>query len=228
MKVFNARRDFKDSYATIPGVRMSFVRAMRYPRDSVSFTTASRGCEVSKVPLLRSKSTCCLKYIQGQHLVYRWSRRALVLHAVSVCAPAIAMSADPESAGREETTPRKVWWPPTAMKKMFACSMETGMGDYELAVASRKRKLFARLSQHTRILDIGIGTGPNLAYLPSNVYCIGLDPNEYMRPYAVRKASDLIMRNIELEILQGNAEAIPAADENFDAVIWYVSSEKGR
>jgi Methyltransferase domain len=207
---------------------MSIVKSTRCSRDDASFATTSRGYELWQVPPSRPKSVCCLNSTEGRHLVYRLSRRALVLRLVSVCAPAIAMSADPEGLGKPEKTGRKVWWPPTAMKKMFACCMETGMGDYELAVASRKRSLFSRLSPNTRILDIGIGTGPNLAYLPNNVYCIGLDPNEYMKQYALRKASDLIMRNIELEVLRGTAEAIPTAEENFDAVVWYVSMKEKR
>jgi SAM-dependent methyltransferase len=136
------------------------------------------------------------------------------------------MSAD----GKDDnaTGPREPWWPPRALRKAFALAMETGMGDYELAVAARKRKLLSGIAPNSRVLDIGIGTGPNLAYLPENTNCVGLEPNEFMQPYASQKASRLAMRNISLEVMRGKAEDIPAPDESFDAVLWYVLAPSDR
>lgn len=108
------------------------------------------------------------------------------------------------------------------MKKGFAQGMETGMGDYELAVSQRKRKLFESLNLpdgSLRVLDVGIGTGPNLVYLPADTSCVGLDPNPFMFKYAEQKAAGLVTRGLSLKLLQGDAESIPCDNNSFDAVI---------
>jgi hypothetical protein len=168
------------------------------------------------------RAVCCLAASETRRFAHVLSRRALILGTAALCPPVIAMTIDSQEPRKEEGGRWKTWWPPPAFKKLFAFGMENGMGDYERAMASRKRALFSKLMPDTTILDIGIGTGPNLVYLPNNVHCVGLDPNEYMRPYALRKASNLMLRNIDLEVLHGNAENIPAPDKSFDAVIWCV------
>jgi Methyltransferase domain len=107
------------------------------------------------------------------------------------------------------------------MRRAFAQGMESGMGDVELAVAARKRSLFALLDPGSAVLDVGIGTGPNLVYYPRDTRVTGLDPNEFMKPFAMEKARNLVTRGIQLDIVQGSAEAIPLADASFDAVVWY-------
>lgn len=112
------------------------------------------------------------------HESSRVSRRALLTAAAAMPA-LVAMSADAGGGDSSEES----WWPPKSMKKLFAEGMETGMGDYELAISRRKRQLFAKLNSANnslRILDVGIGTGPNLAYLPAGSFCVGLEPNKYM------------------------------------------------
>lgn len=105
------------------------------------------------------------------------------------------------------------------MKKAFASGMATGMGDYELAVSARKRALFSTLPAGARILDVGIGAGPNLAYLPRHSVVTGLDPNQFMFPFANKKAAELVTRGIQLDVVQGAAEDIPFDAAVFDAVI---------
>lgn len=105
------------------------------------------------------------------------------------------------------------------MKKAFANGMAFGMGDYELAVAQRKRRLFASIPPRSRVLDVGIGAGPNLPYLPDDCEVTGLDPNPYMFPFADKRAAGLASRGIRLEVVEGAAEAIPFADGSFDAVL---------
>lgn len=55
-------------------------------------------------------------------------------------------------------------------------------------VAGYKRELFSRLNDNVKtVMELGIGTGPNLAYYggrPSIASVIGVDPNEKMAPYA--------------------------------------------
>jgi ubiquinone/menaquinone biosynthesis C-methylase UbiE len=106
------------------------------------------------------------------------------------------------------------------MRKAFAEGMETGMGDVELALSSRKRKLFGMLEPGADILDVGIGTGPNLVYFPRDAHVTGLDPNEFMIPYSKRKADSLVTRGMQLDIIQGIAESIPLANASFDVVVW--------
>lgn len=75
------------------------------------------------------------------------------------------------------------WWPFESTKKKFAQSLETALKHYEHNVSSRKQHLFAKLNStdnSLRFLDVGIGTGPNLKYLPPGSSCVGLEPNKYM------------------------------------------------
>ena len=55
-------------------------------------------------------------------------------------------------------------------------------------IAGYKRELFSRLGDNVKtILELGIGTGPNLAYYggrPSITSVIGVDPNVKMARYA--------------------------------------------
>lgn len=93
------------------------------------------------------------------------------------------------------------------------------MKEYEAGMAPSKVKLFERLRPGMRILDVGIGTGPNLAYLPENVTCIGLEPNSYMAQYAIRRASTLSGRGLSMYVVEGRGESMPFDDASFDAVI---------
>jgi SAM-dependent methyltransferase len=85
---------------------------------------------------------------------------------------------------------------------------------YERHVADRKRRLFSGVSGTT--LEIGPGTGPNLAYLPPDIHWIGLEPNPYMHPHLHREAQRL---NMHLEIRSCFSEAIECEDESVDTVI---------
>lgn len=126
------------------------------------------------------------------------------------------MSSEKDGANSQR---RKIW-PPPYMRKAFARGMATGMADYEAAISSRKRRLFSScLAPGQTVLDLGIGAGPNMAYLPSGTKCTGLDPNEFMAPYAYRTAEQQVPRGIQLTIVDGKAESIPFPDATFDAVI---------
>ena len=53
---------------------------------------------------------------------------------------------------------------PYARRRYFACAMTT-MADYEREVAPLKRRLFATaLAPGADVLELGMGTGPNLQY----------------------------------------------------------------
>ncbi len=94
------------------------------------------------------------------------SRRALLQSLAFTSASAWVLP----SMGMEENSNGKrpfQMWPTSGMKSAFADGMATGMQDYELAIRDRKKALFEQLDSNDikRVLDIGIGTGPNLAYL---------------------------------------------------------------
>ena len=53
-------------------------------------------------------------------------------------------------------------------------------------IAGYKSQIFAKLRDNSnKILELGIGTGPNLKYYASNgVDVVGVDPNQKMEKYA--------------------------------------------
>ena len=67
-------------------------------------------------------------------------------------------------------------------------------------------------------LEVGIGTGPNLRYLRDvpNVHVLGLEPNEYMRPYLAAEASK---QQVEVEVIPAYSEDIPLGDATVDLVV---------
>lgn len=101
-------------------------------------------------------------------------------------------------------------------KKSFADDMEAGMVRYEQNMTERKRKLFSIIPDWATVVDLGIGTGPNLKYLPKSSHVIGIDPNEYMWPYAKRRAMGL---GLNLEMISGRSENIPLSNNSCDVVI---------
>jgi SAM-dependent methyltransferase len=75
-------------------------------------------------------------------------------------------------------------------KRLFAWLMAQESATYKSAVGDRKQALFANLQGN--VLEIGPGTGPNLAYYPHDIQWIGIEPNPFMYPYLQKKQSDLV------------------------------------
>ena len=103
-------------------------------------------------------------------------------------------------------------------QRFQACFLSRYNASYERHVADRKRRLFAGISG--TVLEIGPGTGPNLAYLPKDIRWIGLEPNLYMHPHLRREAQRL-QRDVEIRL--SSSTAIELEDESVDAVIcsWF-------
>ena len=85
---------------------------------------------------------------------------------------------------------------------------------YERMVADRKRRLFAGLGES--VLEIGPGTGPNLAYYPSGIRWLGVEPNPYMVPHLRAAAARAGLR---VDLRSGLAEHLPADDNSMDTVV---------
>jgi len=67
------------------------------------------------------------------------------------------------------------------------------------------------------VLDIGVGTGRNLAYYPPDVRLTGIDLSAPMLDVA-RQRADQLGRQADLRI--GDAQAVDFADETFDTVVF--------
>lgn len=85
--------------------------------------------------------------------------------------------------------------------------------DDQLTV-DRKHRLFKELSG--TVLEIGPGTGPNLAYFPPSIRWIGVEPNPHMHVYLHQQAERLGL-SVELRPLQG--EKLPLEDASVDHVV---------
>lgn len=94
--------------------------------------------------------------------------------------------------------------------------METGMHEYEGEIAEVKKKLFSQIAASDKVLDVGIGTGPNLRFLQRGTQVVGVDPNQYMWPYAIEKAQSC---GIELHMVGGIGERLPTEDNSYDFAI---------
>jgi len=71
-----------------------------------------------------------------------------------------------------------------------------------------------------RVLDVGAGTGPNLAYLPwrsQALEVVLLDPSPGMLERARRRAAQL---GVNIQLVDRPAEQMPFEDESFDTIVF--------
>ena len=108
--------------------------------------------------------------------------------------------------------------------------MAYGMIDYERAVSKKKRALFAKLwgllPSNPVVVEVGIGSFPNALYFgsrnaPRSMDIVGVDPNEFMEPYAMENAKKAGLLDAErqnvLRFTKGIAEALPLESHSADA-----------
>jgi ubiquinone/menaquinone biosynthesis C-methylase UbiE len=78
------------------------------------------------------------------------------------------------------------------------------------------------LREGDRVLETGVGTGINLAYIASRVgpggFIAGIDISERMLGLARRKAGALA---VPIELMEGNAVRLPYGDGSFDALLQF-------
>ncbi len=99
-------------------------------------------------------------------------------------------------------------------QQFIAWIMANAAANYEAAIESRKKELFAGVSG--QVLEIGPGTGPNLRYFSDQVQWTGLEPNPFMIPYLeeAAKAADL-----SINISQTTLDHLDRPGNSFDYVI---------
>src|SRR5690242_13077602 len=88
-------------------------------------------------------------------------------------------------------------------KRLFAALNALGHPRHEAAVEDYKRGLFGPLRGD--VLEIGPGTGNNLAYFSPHVSWMGVEPNPFMHGHLERRAERI---GIEIELARGTAERI--------------------
>ena len=70
------------------------------------------------------------------------------------------------------------------------------------------------------VLEVAVGTGRNLPLYPAGVRVTGIDLSPGMLAIARRRAADL---GIEVDLREGDAEALAFADGSFDTVVCVLS-----
>jgi SAM-dependent methyltransferase len=83
--------------------------------------------------------------------------------------------------------------------------------------SARERRLRARLAGQAtgRVLEIGYGVGSNWPHLPADVDYVGIEPDPYMR----ERAEHHRPTGRELDLRDGDAQALDFPDASFDTVI---------
>ncbi|KAJ4961525.1 hypothetical protein NE237_021435 [Protea cynaroides] len=113
--------------------------------------------------------------------------------------------------------PRPEWF-----EEFYALVLEKGMKTYEAEVAGYKAELFSKLrGRSKKVLELGIGTGPNLKYYASDgdVLVYGVDPNKKMEKYARERAVAAGLPPSNFNFVQAVGEALPISDASIDVVV---------
>jgi ubiquinone/menaquinone biosynthesis C-methylase UbiE len=84
---------------------------------------------------------------------------------------------------------------------------------YAALTGERKLALFKGIRGN--VLEIGAGTGTNLAYLPAGVRWVGVDPNPQSLRY-IREAAHRSGHEVDFRL--ATAESLPFPDASFDSV----------
>ncbi|URE08808.1 ubiE/COQ5 methyltransferase family [Musa troglodytarum] len=151
-------------------------------------------------------------------------RRLLLLGASTALLPVLpstslasGLSSDPAATAERIHPQRPDWY-----EDIYAQAMEKGMRSYEAEVAAYKEKLFTQLTENVeKVLELGIGTGPNLKYYvgAGDRYVIGVDPNKQMEKYARASAVAAGLQSTNFSFIRGVGEALDVRDNTMDAVI---------
>ncbi|XP_075485882.1 uncharacterized protein LOC142525463 [Primulina tabacum] len=111
---------------------------------------------------------------------------------------------------------------PDWYEEFYASAMDKIMESYEAEIAGFKSQIFSSLrGKANKILEIGIGTGPNFRYYAGNpgVDVFGIDPNKKMERYALASAEAAGIPPSNFQFMQAVAEALPLNDASVDAIV---------
>lgn len=98
--------------------------------------------------------------------------------------------------------------------RLFARYYDTLAARYDRIMAPRKREFLADM--RGLVVEIGPGTGVNLALLPGGIEWIGIEPNEDMHPI-LREKADALGFEVDLRALV--AEKLPLENDSVDTVL---------
>lgn len=98
---------------------------------------------------------------------------------------------------------------------------------YDRAIRSSERLWFGRDCREWicsraagDVLEVAVGTGQNLPYYPAGIRFTGIDLSPKMLAFARRRADEL---GLAADLREADAQALPYADESFDAVVCALS-----
>ncbi|KAK2636184.1 hypothetical protein Ddye_030976 [Dipteronia dyeriana] len=148
-------------------------------------------------------------------------------HLIEAAAAAALLPLNPSTstAAADSTTmlnkvhpPRPDWY-----EEFYASVMNKTMKSYEAEIAGYKSQLFGNYlkGKVEKVLEIGIGTGPNLNYYANDthVQVFGVDPNKMMEKYAQAAAVAAGLPPANFKFVQAVGEEIPLSDASVDAVV---------
>jgi SAM-dependent methyltransferase len=105
----------------------------------------------------------------------------------------------------------------TSARGRFNAWFFTAFAGYINHVARpHKRAAFADLDTSSTVVEIGAGTGANLAYLPTGTRVVAVEPNRAMHDRLRRRCADI---GVEVTVVADGAESIPLPDACVDEVI---------
>ncbi|KAL8142332.1 hypothetical protein V2J09_015364 [Rumex salicifolius] len=143
---------------------------------------------------------------------------SVLIPAISPCACSSSPIPDSSKDELKKFHPPKPDW----YEELYASVLNKFMKSYEAEVEGYKSKLFDQLRGKAKdILEIGIGTGPNLKFYAGDagVNVVGADPNKKMEKYARAAAEATGLPPANFQFVQAVGEALPLADASVDAVI---------
>jgi ubiquinone/menaquinone biosynthesis C-methylase UbiE len=85
----------------------------------------------------------------------------------------------------------------------------------EPEIAVHRRRLLSGL--RGRVIEVGAGNGLNFAHYPAGVAVCAVEPEPHLRGLAAERAE---AAGADVEVVDGVADALPAGDETFDAVVF--------
>ncbi len=99
-------------------------------------------------------------------------------------------------------------------KRLFALLYDRVQASYDARMAPRKAAMFADLAG--TVVEIGPGTGANLAHLPRHVRWIGIEPNPHMQARLRQRAA---ATGIAAEFRLASAHGLELDDASVDVVL---------